>query len=190
MPYKLILSKASEEPTRGTVDKIFLDNLSSEYRVYIFYCPGPVRNYKLESNLRDFGDKSGKNLLVTILYTNDEKYPLIASTFNFKRFPVVVITANDTLASIRLESTSSTAYVKLDNRHLLQNTDKTVEALGHLFNLYVQGKIAEALNQGNKYEKHADLSYVKDTINGMLKGIEVTVSILGGIFQITFKDRG
>ena len=195
MVYSLVLTRPTEEGAKDFGENIFFDQLSDKYRVYLFYYPGPILNPDLEKNLRDFGVGTGKNLLVNIGRLNDPKFNQIVSAFKIRTFPVVIVTAIDNLASMKTDNYYSTAFVRLDNRDLLKNGDKTVECLGELFNLFISGQVSMAINQAGRDQRDASLSVLRSKIVSALTIIgsalnekDISVSLLEGKFEI--KNRG
>ena len=52
VPYQLILTEPKGDgPERAVGENIFLDDLISPYKVYIFYYPGAMPNEELEQSL-------------------------------------------------------------------------------------------------------------------------------------------
>ena len=66
MAYKLVLSEPVEAGTRDVGENVFFDDLSPDYRVFMFYYPGAMPNQDLEDKLRSFGEMTGSNLFVNI----------------------------------------------------------------------------------------------------------------------------
>jgi hypothetical protein len=189
--YSLVLTKRAEEGARDFGENIFYDQLSQKYSVYFFYYPGPIINPDLEKSLKSFGDGAGKNLLVNIGRLNDPKFNQIVSTFKIRTFPVVIVTGMDSLASMKTDNYYSTTYVRLDNKDLLKNVDKTIECLGELFNLFISGQVSAAINQANHDQRSASLSVLRTKIFSALTKIvsalnekDISVSLLEGKFEI------
>ena len=69
-------------------DNVFLANLPTDYKVFLFYYPSVIANEDLENGLRKLGDMTGKNLFVNFGLLNDPNYSIIQKTFQIKSFPV------------------------------------------------------------------------------------------------------
>jgi hypothetical protein len=145
----------------------------------------------LERKLRNFGDITGKNLFVNIGRLNDPKYRKVKKTFDIVDLPVIIVTGIEGLASVRTERYFSTAYVKIDNKNLLNSPDLTIQSLERLFNLFLGGEIVEAMKQVTTDERNAIVSKVKQVVIKALKEIanflsdkDITVSLIEGKFEL------
>ena len=186
MPYQLVLSELIDEVTRDVGENVFFDNLPSDYKVFIFYYPAPMPNEDLESALRNLGNIAGKNLFVNIGWLNDDKYDTITKLFDIKNFPVIIVTAIDKLASPPTEF--STAFVKIENKRLLNSTNLAIECVQTVFNLFIQGKISEAMSRVKRYERGALTSHL---LKGMRKFLDERDIIFGiGAFRFELKRSG
>ena len=192
MPFQLILSQATEEKTKDVGENVFLDNLPSDYQVYLFCYSGVMPVENLENNLRKFGQVTGKNLFVQIGRLNDPNYKQIAKKFSIKSFPVLIMTAIDQLASSPIDS--FTAYVRIDNQTLLDRPDLTLQCIEKLFNLFISGKISEAMAQFKQEQRAAILARLKDIaynalkgIGGFLKELDISWSVAEGKLEIKHK---
>ena len=113
--YKLVLS-GMPEFKEGVDEDVYLDDIPSDYKVYLLYYPGPLLNEDLENKLRTLGEITGRNLFVYIGRLDDPKYSKIASTFKIMKLPVIIITGVEGFASVKSGNYYSTAFVKLDNK--------------------------------------------------------------------------
>jgi hypothetical protein len=189
-----IKSPSSLKGTRDSKEDIFFDDLPIDYKVYLLYYSGPIRNKDIEGKLREFGNYAGKNLFVNIAKLNDPNYRTVVQQFKIKDLPSIIMTAIDTFAAIEYNNYFSTVYVRLDNKQLLKDTDRTVDAIGKLFNIFISGKVLEALEQARLEERNANFS---DLINKLIKGLnaigkflkdfDVSISLLEGKFEIKGK---
>jgi hypothetical protein len=190
MTYQLILSEPKGEgPERDVGQNIFLDDLQAAYKVYVFYYPGAMPNEGLETKLQKLGQDAGTNLFVNIGKLDDPKYYEIAKKFGIKKKPVIIMTGIDGIASLNDGSDFSTVYVKLDNKDLFKDIESTVESIQRLFNLFIQGDIFQALEQGKK-----DNAFLKRKIVDTLRGIgrflrdkDIEISLLEAKFAIKNK---
>ncbi len=98
MAYRLVISA----PKGKGSGSLFFDNLSFDYKVFMFYYPHPAEalNEKLESRLQDMGNKAGENIFVNIGRTDDPKLDTMVNLFDIKRYPVIVVSAVGALASL------------------------------------------------------------------------------------------
>ena len=182
MPYQLVLSESRNEITRDVGENVFFANLPSDYEVYIFYYPGAMPNVELETRLRNFGNNAGKNLFVNIGRLNDPNYRTIANKFNIRSLPVIIVTAIDKLASSPVESV--TAYVKIDDKKLLNSPDSSINCLQELFLLFLQGKISEAMGQLDKARRNLLITNALKGIWDLLGKTDITISFIEGKFEI------
>jgi hypothetical protein len=148
MPYKLILSEAVEETTKAVGENVFFDDLSPDYKVFMFYYPSAMANQDLEAKLRSLGGMTGSNLFVNIGRWDDPNYDKVVKKFNIKKMPVIIVTAIDQLASA--PGIFSTAYVRVDNKSLLESPERLLECLQKLFHLFIAGKVSEAMKEYKK----------------------------------------
>ena len=194
MSYQLVFSELTDEKSKDVGENVFLDNLPSDCTVYLFYYPGAIVDEVLESKLRSLGGITGKNLFVNIGRLNDPNYNKIANKFKIMDLPVIILTAIDDLASPPKEFL--TAYVRIDNKKLLNSPDVVIQCLQRLFNLFIEGKISEALNQFEKDKRDIILSRIKGIITVALKGVwealkdtDVSLSLAEGKFEIKLSGR-
>src|SRR5438270_13836649 len=129
MPYELVLSEVSDRMTKAIGENIFFDDLKFDYKVYLFYYSGAMPNENLESKLRNFGDKTGKNLFVNIGRLDDPRYDIIKDKFEIRNLPVIVITGIDGLASLKDKDHFSTAYVRIDDKEIINSVDFAIECI-------------------------------------------------------------
>lgn len=146
-------------------------------------------NEDLENKLRKFGNIIGKNLFVNIGRLNDPNYKKIASRFEIRDLPVIIITAIDGLASVKTERYYSTFFV--DSKILLHSVDLTIKSIEQLFNLLIGVQISEALSQYRHDQRNAFLSKLKVVILNSLKVIakflsdrDISISLLEGKFEL------
>ena len=125
MTFQLVLTEASAENPKDIGENVFFDNLDTDYKVYLFYYPGTMADRALESRLRELGDITGKNLFVNIGRLNDKRHDQIVQRFDVKKYPVIIVAAEATLASSTDEYVS--AFVRLDSEHLLASPERAVD---------------------------------------------------------------
>ena len=145
MSYQLTLNEPKGERAEKAIgENVFLDNLWSAYKVFIFYYPGAMPNEGLEEGLRRLGMVTGENLFVNIGRLDDPKFDEIARKFGVEGLPVIIVTGVDGIASLKDANDLSTTYVKLDNKDLLKDIRSSVECVQKLFILFIRGTISEA----------------------------------------------
>jgi hypothetical protein len=190
MPYQVTLVEPKgERPEKAIGENIFLGDLGSAYKVYVFYYPGAMPNEGLEEGLRRLGVDTGENLFVNIGRLDDPKFDKIAKKFGIEGLPVIIVTGVEGIASLKDANDLSTAYVKLDNPSLLKNIGSIVECVQRLFILFIRGAISEALEEGGKNNavlKHKIVEGLR-SLGTYLKDKDIEVSLLEGKFSITHK---
>jgi hypothetical protein len=195
MSYSLFHVKKEkvDEKSRDFVEQyIFKDLPVENYDVFLFYYPGfgSVINEDLKNQLENFGENLGKNLLVYAGTLKDPEYGKIRNDFDISQLPVIIITGKEKVAAMKLEGESDyiTTYVRLDNKHLLENTSKTLDVVTKIYHLFVGGDIPKAQKVAKFANRTALLSHFKETITRVLGSVEsVSVGVLDGSFQIQRK---
>lgn len=191
MSYRLVLTELKDARTKDIGENVFLEDLSSDYKVYLFYYPGAMPNEALEGRLRKLGDNTGRNLFVNIGRLDDPRYDIIKEKFRIRNLPVIIVTGINSIASLTDENYSSTVYVRLDKKELLNSIDMTTQCIERLFNLFIGGEISEALDQAKSDQRDAVISNVKSKVIIALSGFkkflwekDIEVSLFEGKFQI------
>ncbi|HUJ89238.1 MAG TPA: hypothetical protein VLX12_03515 [Syntrophorhabdales bacterium] len=189
MAYTLLLSEPKNEITRDVGENVFVSDLPSDYKVYLFYYPAAMPDQELEKGLRSLGDLAGGNLFVNIGRLNDPNFDKITQRFGIKPLPVVVMTGTAPYASA--PDGSLTSYVRIDSKSLLKTTDKAMECIQELFNLFIQGKIAEAMKEVRKDKLQLIVARLGQLVTESLRAIwkfiderEISVSIIEGKFEL------
>ena len=194
MAFRLVLTQPPANDRKDVRDKdvgdnIFLADLPSDYKVYALYYPGAMPDVALETKLRDLGNVTGKNLLVNIGKLNDPQYDRVVAYFGVTEYPVIVVTAIASLAS-PLEDYVTT-YARLDSQHLLNSSDRTVECVQKLFNLFIQGEVAKAVSKAKWSQRKEVLLSLTHLFANALKSVagfiadrDISVSVLEGKFEL------
>lgn len=189
MTYKLVFTERPAEGQKDLGENIYLDNLPIDYQVYAFYYAGALSNEVLEDKLRKLGHITGKNLFVDIGNLSDPRHDEIVERFEVKKYPVIIVTAIDPLASAAGEYL--TAYARLDGKHLLNSPDRTIACVEALFNLFLQGKVSEAISQAKWKQRAALVAHLGQYVTSALKGIrdyivetDIAVSVVEGKFEL------
>jgi hypothetical protein len=201
MPFELILNEPEPQSrermpgegpavgaARGTT-RVFFSDLPQDYKVFLLYFRAAMPNRALEDKLTKLGNSAGNNLLVNLGSAADPNYPLLVKRFDITQFPVIVMTAVANLASTA--SGDCTAYAKLDSKNLFSSPERTVEVAEKLFNLFLQGKVAEAISKAKWAERGAMAGAVLDVIGDALNVIgdfiakrDISVSLLDGKLEL------
>lgn len=189
MTYKLVFAERPAEGGKDSGEHVFLDDLATDYKVYAFYYPEAMPDEPLEDMLRKLGDITGKNLFVNLGQLSDPKHDEIVERFAIRQYPVIIVTAIDALAAPAGEPMS--AYVRLDSKHLLASPERTAECVQGVFNLFIQGKVSEAIAQAQWDQRVAVIARLGRVFAGALTGLrdfiaarDISVSVLDGKFEL------
>ena len=194
MPYHLVLSESGEEGDKDVGENVFLDNLPSDYGVYLFYYPSPVGNPEIEQILRNLGEITGTNLFVNMGKLNDPKYRSIANQFDIKNLPVIIVSGLEDLAAD--SSGSYTAFVKIDSGRMLNAPDELFECLNKIFNLFITGQISEAIKRERQDERNLLLRRLGSVVASAMTDVgryiadtDISVSVIQGKFELKRSGR-
>ena len=189
MTFQLVLTEASAENHKDIGENVFFDNLDTDYKVYLFYYPGTMADRALESRLRELGDITGKNLFVNIGRLNDKRHDQIVQRFDVKKYPVIIVAAEATLASSTDEYVS--AFVRLDSEHLLASPERAVDLVQKIFTLFVQGKVSEGVRHAKWSQRRDAVGSLMHIFTDALKSVmgfvadrDISVSIFEGKFEL------
>jgi hypothetical protein len=189
MPYQLVFAEKPSGVIKAVGENVFLDSLSTSYKVYLFYYAGAMANHPLEEGLRNLGENTGQNLFVNIGKLDDPKYDEIANRFGIETFPVIIITAVPDLASLINEYLS--AYARLDSKHLMGSPERAVQCAQEVFNLFLRGKVAEALANAKSAQRKELLKWLSGLVTGVLKPVlkfieerDIAFSVVEGKFEL------
>jgi hypothetical protein len=193
MSYQVVLTEDPSQPQGKAFGKnVFIDDVPENCKIYLFYYPGAVVNPALETALRKLGEAAGNNLFVDIGRLDDPLHDKIVSRFDIKPYPVIIITADSTLACP--EGTYASAFVRLDSKSLLNSPERTVSCVQEVFNLFLTGEIAEAMARV-KWTQRAELlkpvgHFIVQAVKGVLdfiKETEISFSLAEG--KLDLKHR-
>jgi len=169
MPYDLLLVEPPTPNRDRGFGNVFLNDLPAGYKVYLFYYGGAMPDDELESRLRKLGEIANNNLYVNTGTLGDPQHGAIASRFEIKHYPVILLTAIDALASPADEY--FTAYVRLDSKYLLQSPDRTIQCVQEVFTLFLEGKVTEAMALAKGQQRTELLRHVGGFFAGALKSL-------------------
>ena len=172
---------------------MFLDDLPAEYKVYLFYYGGAMTDQVLEGRPRELGKITDNNLFVDIGTLGDARHGEIVARFGIKQYPVIIVTAIDALASPAGEYFTTCA--RLDSKRLLQSPGRTIDCVQELFNLFVQGKVSEAISHAKWQQRTELLLQLGQFFKGALKGLrdfvaETDISISFAEVKLELKRSG
>ena len=174
-------------------DHVLFANTPPDCKVYVFYYPGTMQSRDAEEALRRLGEIAGLNLFVNLGQLDDPQYDWIASRFQIRNLPVVIITGAASLASA--EGESVTAYVRLDDKKLLSSGEKTGECVQELYNLFIRGEVAQAVSLAKGMRRAEMIRSIGDFLTRALKpvgtylaGLEISYSLIEG--KLTLKSQG
>jgi hypothetical protein len=184
MQYSLVFSDppAPGSGARDFGENVLFENLPAEYKVYAFYYPGDMADPALEQALRNLAETTGKNLFVNIGRLNDPQLDKIVTRFQVDHYPVIIVTADASLASA--EGETVTAYARLDDKRLLKAPERAVECVRELFNLFLQGKVADAVARAKGRERAEMARAVGEFFLGALKPVAAFISNLELSFSL------
>ncbi len=188
MAYRLIFAE-QPMPGRAVGDNVFLDDVPLSYRVYLFYYAGSMADDALEVKLRHLGAQTSDNLFVNIGKLDDVKHDEIARRFEITKYPVIVLTATPDLASP--PGSYLSAYARLDSDHLLNSPDETMRCVQEVFNLFIQGKVADAISRAKWSQRKELLGWLSHFVTDGLKAVlnfvnerDISVSLVEGKFEL------
>ncbi len=127
---------------RAGGESIFLASLPTSPKVFAFFYPGDVDTDEAERRLRALGQRTGDNLFVNIGSLVDPDYKRAVQRFGIGPLPVIVVTAVSPLAAT---PDGETAFVRLDGKSLFAKPEELVRTVEELFNLFLGGKIVQAV---------------------------------------------
>ena len=153
MAFRLVLDDTPPGATEKGNSTVVFSDLPKDYKVFLLYYRAGMPEQELEDKLVDLGKNTGYNLLVNIGSAEDPSYGLITRRFNITKFPSIVMTAVPNLASPAGDSI--TTYARLDSPKLFSSPDRTIQCVERLFNLFLQGEVAEAISKA-KWTQRAE----------------------------------
>lgn len=184
MRYELALS-TFPEPQKGTkavFENVLFNDLPSNYAVYLFCYPGTDMNESLRKKLTDLGNIGGEVLFVNFATKLDRNYITMRNLFDISTWPTIIMTGIEKLASPPMDS--CTAYVKIDDKHLLDSPELAVECVEKVFNIFLDGKISEAIKVQNRAARNARLNDVLNKAWTGVKQWEISFSFVEGRLSV------
>jgi len=191
MGYELVLTVKEPEGAGAAkgVSTSFYTDLPQDYKVFLLYFRESMPDRELEKRLIALGKNTGKNLLVNLNSAADPNYKMIVKRFDIKKFPVIIMTAVEDLATAG--DGSVTTFAKLDSETLLSSPEKTVECAEHLFNLFMQGNVKEAISKAKWTQRTELLKSLGSVVGNALKAVgefistySISFSAIEGKFEL------
>lgn len=130
---------------------VILEGIPENCRVYCFVFGSSDADEKTKKDLETLGTEYGDNLFVGFWSMKDSRYSYIASCFNLRSLPAIVFTAESHLGGT--EEDNSAPYVRLDDSRVLSDIDGMKQLIRLLYNLFITGKVAEAIKEAKKARK-------------------------------------
>lgn len=182
MTYAFILKELTEKGSRGLDEKHFLDGLLYDYKSFILYFPGIQRDNKFEERLTASLMDKGYDTLFNIKPVTDPNFQLIATTFNIRKVPIVIITAKSDYSLLEYRGHFASIYFKLDKDNI-DNPSKAVDTVMKIRELFVNRTIYNIIQQNNKVE--LPISIIKTNI---IKAITQLVPVENNAISVYFAD--
>ena len=199
MPYDIIFDDIDEPNRTGPAHKeravgenVFLANLPQSPKVFALFYRGGAETDEVEGKLRTLGQRTGDNLYVNIGTLVDPDYSIAVQRFKIKRLPAIVVTA---IAPLAGAPTGESAYVRLDGAALFGKPDELVRGVEQLCNLFLCGRIAEAVLAGwvlpGKAAAAAALGKVWDIVRPVIAWVaQEDISLEFASIKISAKPSG
>ncbi len=184
MTYQLTLSTphASGTRNRDVFENVVLTDIPRNYEVYLLCFPGTNMNEDLRQELEKFGSYGGEMLFVNFATRLDRNYGMIKDMFNITTWPTLIMTGTEKLASPPTDH--CTAYLKMDNKELLNTPDQAIECVERLFHLFLEGEVAKAIQVQKSSAREAVLkdilAHALNGVVGFLRQWEISVSFIEG----------
>ncbi len=189
MTYQLTLSTAQESGTRDkdVFENVVFKDIPRNYEVYLLCYPGANMNENLRQELEKYGTYGGEMLFVNFATKLDRNYGMIRDMFDINTFPTIIMTGVEKLASPPADY--CTAYVKMDNKELLNSPELAMECVDRVFHLFLEGEVSKAMQVQTRSAREARLKdIVTHTLTGVLGFLrqwEIDVSFIEGRFNLT-----
>jgi hypothetical protein len=152
---------------------VTLDNVPDNSKVYCFVFGPTDAQEQTKKDLEILGTESGNNLFVGFWSMADSRYVDLAKYFQLKSLPAIIITAESSLASI--DDANMSAYVRLDNRKLLSETESVKQLVKDLFNLFIRGEVVEAIKTAKSQSKKASIRYFFNKIKNIFSDAVMSI---------------
>jgi len=146
-----------------------------ECRVHLLYFPGAQDNPVLIERLKKMAIDADINLYVGLMSIGQPDYVSYSQKFKLCGLPALIMTGSSEIASVKDTPDWATAFIRLDNKRLIQNTDNAMNCLEDCFNLFLRGEVKVALERAVEAKKAATFEhYLK---KAKLAGKEISKGI-------------
>ncbi|MGZ4852778.1 MAG: hypothetical protein ACXV3D_06275 [Halobacteriota archaeon] len=184
MTYQLVLSAPHDSgvTTKDVFENVIFSDMPRNYEVYLLCFPGTSMNEDLREELRKFGTYGGAVLFVNFATKLDRNYGMIRNTFDITTWPTLIMTGLEKLASPPTDP--CTAYVKIDNKELLNAPTQAIECVDKIFHLFLEGEISKAIEVQTRSAREARMKEIITRaltgVLGFLRQWEIDVSFIEG----------
>jgi hypothetical protein len=158
--------KAVREKAVG--ESVFLANLPTSPKVFALFYPGDVDTVETEKRLRALGQKTGDNLFVNFSTLADPDYELARERFGIRPLPAIVVTAVSALAAT---PDGDTPFVRLDGKSLFAKPNELVHTVEELFNLFLGGRIRQAIVVGWAHQGKAAVASAVERVWAVIQPV-------------------
>ncbi|MGA1974778.1 MAG: hypothetical protein ABSG92_04005 [Conexivisphaerales archaeon] len=178
------------EPTRMGVPH--LSNLATDVPdncgIYVFYVPGIIGYEDLKKALLAWGESAGTNIFVGLWDLSAVSLKDVLGYFQIKGSPAVAVLANPK-NSTDGQFPPRVAYARIDNPILLNDLARAEDCINRTCNLFLQGRVKDALSSARKDQYKASLNFYLGKIGAdvlkFLKDVNVTFDILKGTITLS-----
>ncbi len=180
----LLFKSFRPKVTREVVPELKLaSEVPNDCKTYVFYVPGMIDYQTLKDALQKYGGAAGKNIFVGLWRLDAEPYQEILRYFNIRKGPAVVISGKS-IFSTDEQQPPQTAFARIDNPKLLNDLPKVSECITETCNLFIEGKIKEALSNARKDQFNASLGQylrkINEKVSNFLKDRSITFDVSKG----------
>ncbi|OPY32615.1 MAG: hypothetical protein A4E32_01197 [Methanomassiliicoccales archaeon PtaU1.Bin124] len=130
----------------------------------LFFTPGLANYPELETELEAWGAQRDMNLAVGHLRRDDAAYHSVMGAFSVERSPAIVIAGVESSDVVDKGIHVRMPFVVLDDKEMLANTERTMEALESIYDLFVEREFVEAVGKVGEEENRLDHDV---TLSGM-----------------------
>lgn len=190
---KINIINTSPAGRRYFAKDVTLENIPENCKVYCLVFGVSDADQSIKKYLEDMGKEYANNLFVGFWSMADERYSDVATFFDLKNLPAIVITAESSLSNI--EGSNESALVRLDNPRLLLDIDILKQTIRLLYNLFVRGEVSNVMSIANKKNREATIKDIRnkikniftDTITEIIEKYNIDISY--GQFKIRFEKN-
>ena len=185
---KIKIVNTSPPGRRSFAEDVTLDNIPENCKVYCLVYGVSDTDQTIKNDLENIGKEYGNNLFVDFWSMADERYTDVATYFSLKDLPVIVVTAESSLSSI--EGSNESTFVRLDNPHLLSEFEDVKRLVRLLYNLFIQGDIADAITIAKKKSKWATMKDIITKVKNLFTDAIITIIERYGFLDVAVINNG